>query len=135
MSAHQDVPETTERAMLEILRQYVDTRRKIAILEADKEMTAKLLRRYLLEENPDDDLVDNERGFRARLQERQTISYDTASMDDALITWARDQHILDVNHKMAREHRGKSGEGDRLAQYIIPGVTYALVVEEKKEGE
>ena len=121
--------ETTERAMLEILRQYVDTRRKIAILEADKEMTGKLLRKYL--EDTQEDMVDNERGFRARLQERRTFAYDTASMDDPLITWARDQHILEVNHKMAQEHRGKSTQGDKLATYLIPGVNYALQVEEK----
>ena len=122
-----------QRAAVGMLKRYVDLRHNIATMEKERELMAGFIKRWL-EDNPGEELMDGELGIGAHLQERQGApEYDTTSMPDAMILWAKEQHLLRMDAKMAALHIGKSVVGDDLQRYKMPGrPTVALQVEERK---
>ena len=123
-----------QRAAVGMLKRYVDLRHNIATMEKERELMAGFIKRWL-EDNPGEELMDGELGIGAHLQERRgPAEYDVASMSDSLVLWAKGQHLLQMHLKLAPAVAGTSIEGDEIQRYRnkTPGVTVALVVEERK---
>ncbi len=123
--------EPTRRQVVDLLKLYVENRKLEAAAATAKAQVGKVIRAYL-DAHPGETVEDGEFGIVARIQERQTMDYDFSALSEADLYALATQGLLKADAAGMKALGGKTLATQHLLEHKIPGLTTALIVEERK---
>lgn len=123
-----------EREVLELLDELFVLRQAIRETQKREREITEVIKQYLLDRG-EDELVDGEKGVRARLVTRRgPDTYDVRNMPDELVLRLKELAALSVDTKVTKALEGKVIEALDIKRFRIPGSeTQMLVIEEVKQ--
>ncbi len=123
--------EYSQREVVAVLKNYVEQRRIETDASRHKADYARIIRQYL-DAHPGEQVEDGEHGIVARIQERQTMDYDFSALSEADLYALATQGLLKADAGGMKALGGKTLATQHLLEHKIPGLTTALIVEERK---
>ncbi len=126
-----EVEGPSQRVVVGLLKQYVEARQQETAAAARKAYFGSTIRKYL-DAHPGETVEDGEFGIVARIQERQTMDYDFSALSEADLYALATQGLLKADAAGMKALGGKTLATSHLLEHKIPGLTTALIVEERK---